>query len=94
MLPELEKNDAKMNKVFRTEDGTIPLSNDELAYEACLIPYCRLTSLDYPGRIAGEGHCRCRGNGEFVLLPIDDPDVQEGGKRYMQCRKCGCWSHL
>ena len=45
-------------------------------------------------RIAGAGHCDCGGNGEFELLPPGDRDVQEGKKRYMQCRKCGCWSHL
>lgn len=45
-------------------------------------------------RISGKGHCDCLGNGEFILLPVDHPDVIEGGKRYMQCRKCGCWSHL
>ena len=45
-------------------------------------------------RIQGTGHCNCNGNGEFVLLPIAHKDVQEGGKRYMQCRKCGGWSHL
>lgn len=45
-------------------------------------------------RIAGMGHCDCAGNGEFDLLPLNHPDVQDGKKRYMQCRKCGCWSHL
>jgi len=28
------------------------------------------------------------------LLPAEDPAVVEGGKRYMQCRVCGGWSHL
>ena len=45
-------------------------------------------------RISGTGHCACGGDGEFVLLPANDPDVIQGGKRYMQCRKCGGWSHL
>lgn len=39
-------------------------------------------------------HCYCNGNGVFRLLPIDDEAVQSGGKRYMQCEKCGGWSHL
>ena len=40
-------------------------------------------------------HCACPPNrGEFVLLPMSDPAVKEGGKRYMKCRICGCYSHL
>ena len=45
-------------------------------------------------RIAGKGHCMCKGNGYFKLLQLSHPDVQEGRKRYMQCMVCGCWSHL
>jgi hypothetical protein len=44
-------------------------------------------------RIYGN-HCNCKNGGEFELLPLDNPAVKEGGKRYMQCRKCNCWSHL
>lgn len=45
-------------------------------------------------------HCNCGvteegfTKGEFELLPLSDPDVREGGKAYMQCKKCGGWSHL
>ena len=38
--------------------------------------------------------CGCEGNGIFRLLPLSDPNVKQGGKRYMQCTKCGGWSHL
>lgn len=38
--------------------------------------------------------CSCSGDGVFDLLPLDDEAVIEGGKRYMQCRKCGRFSHL
>lgn len=40
-------------------------------------------------------HCACgENNGEFDLLPKDAPECIDGGKRYMVCRKCGCYSHL
>ena len=45
-------------------------------------------------RTQGSGHCNCNGDGVFVLLPENDPDVLGGGKCYMQCIKCGGWSHL
>ena len=32
--------------------------------------------------------------GEFELFAPDSDDVQSGGKAYMICRKCGCYSHL
>lgn len=32
--------------------------------------------------------------GEFVLLPLTDEGVKEGGKAYMKCRNCGAYSHL
>lgn len=32
--------------------------------------------------------------GEFELFAPDSEDVQSGGKAYMICRKCGCYSHL
>lgn len=39
--------------------------------------------------------CMCgNSNGEFDLLPPDAPECIDGGKRYMVCRKCGCYSHL
>lgn len=33
-------------------------------------------------------------NGDFVLLPLSDKSIKEGGKAYMRCMKCGCFSHL
>lgn len=33
-------------------------------------------------------------NGEFILLPLNDEAVIEGGKAYMKCKKCGAYSHL
>lgn len=50
--------------------------------------------------VQGLGHCECVENGEqmgeFVLMPMTSclPPYSEGGKWYMQCRKCGCFSHL
>lgn len=87
-----------MNKVFTSRTSTTPLTSDELARAANEITKRKpFTRFDFEGensRLAGTGHCECAGDGEFVLLPANDPDVIEGGKRYMQCRKCGCWSHL
>lgn len=45
-------------------------------------------------------HCDCGVDengytkGEFILLPLDDECVVEGGKAYMKCRICGGVSHL
>lgn len=53
----------------------------------------------HESRLGGE-HCNCgvdkRGfsKGVFDLLPLDSEDVKEGGKAYMRCRNCGCYSHL
>lgn len=50
-------------------------------------------------RLAGT-LCNCgtdeRGfsKGEFILSPLDSKEVKDGGKAYMRCRNCGCWSHL
>ena len=32
--------------------------------------------------------------GDFVLLPLSNKSIKEGGKAYMRCMKCGCFSHL
>ena len=57
---------------------------------------------DKESRICGQ-HCNCGTfdgttsgitAGEFELLPQDSPEVEEGGKAYMRCRKCGGISHL
>ena len=80
-----------INKVFYKGGGDIPMTYKQMAEEAGF----RITASDYPYRISGRGHCRCKNGGEFILSPKYDPAVIEsGGKRYMQCRKCECWSHL
>jgi hypothetical protein len=82
-------NTLIINKVFH-KGGSIPLTPKELAEEAGRF----FTESDYPYRISGR-QCECRNGGEFELLPKDDPSfASSGGKRYMQCRKCGGWSHL
>ena len=82
-----------MNKVYNNINDTTPLTLKQLKVEAGFKD--RNGNLyEYDGsRITGN-MCDCRGNGEFVLLPKDDPAVIEGGKRYMECRKCGMFSHL
>ncbi len=87
-----------MNQVFYAS-GKMPLTPEQLAKEANAL-YKNKTVFypsDFRGpdsRIAGNGHCYCGGNGEFELLPLMHPDVIEGKKRYMICRKCGAVSHL
>lgn len=57
------------------------------------------SSTDFPERLKGY-HCDCGiteegySKGEFILLSKETEDVREGGKAYMQCVKCGCYSHL
>ena len=87
-----------MNQVFY-KGGRTPLTPEQLAKEANAI-YDRkgpFQPSDYMGehsRIASTGMCYCEGNGEFELLPLTDPAVQESKKRYMICRKCGAVEHL
>jgi len=78
-----------INKVF-LKGGRLPLSSLRLAMEAGR----GFKTSDFPERISGSGLCDCVNGGEFELLPEDDPQVIEGGKRYMQCRICSGWSHL
>ena len=52
----------------------------------------RITETEMRNRL--RNLCYCGDEGEFDLLPPDDEAVLSGGKRYMQCRKCGLWSHL
>ena len=51
----------------------------------------------------GGYHCDCGcdetipgrpSRGEFGLIPLSDSMIREGGKAYMQCKICGCYSHL
>lgn len=48
-------------------------------------------------------HCNCGCDenspgtptlGQFKLLPLNSIEIKEGGKAYMQCIKCGAFSHL
>ena len=87
-----------MNTIVLMGSNT-PLSPQQIAGQAnAIYPNSKpFTAEDFTGnscRIAGAGHCDCGGNGEFELLPISHPDVKEGQKRYMVCRKCGAYSHL
>lgn len=41
-----------------------------------------------------ENLCGKPSKGEFELLPLSDEAVQQGGKAYMVCQKCGGYSHL
>ena len=57
------------------------------------------TPADFPERLKG-CHCSCGTTedgysaGEFELLLLNSEEVREGGKAYMQCIKCGGFSHL
>lgn len=78
-----------MNKIFENKKE---LKTIKQFTEAAGTPY----SSSYPyemDRVTGD-MCDCNGEGVFDLLPLDDPAVIEGGKRYMECRKCGRYSHL
>lgn len=92
---EEEPKTVPKNRVFK--NGRL-LSDEEIVEEAyALTP----TPKVFPSCIKSfvmnrlGGHlCDCPEGGDFDLLPVDDPAVQEGGKRYMVCRKCGLYSHL
>lgn len=53
----------------------------------------KMTNDEIKERIEGN-LCDCKGSGRFVLLPVNDPDVQQDHRRYMQCKCCGGWSNL
>ncbi len=78
-----------VNRVYYP-GSDVPLTPLQLSRET----HFQFGLFGFPGRISGSGHCACTGGGHFELLPEDDPDVVSGGKRYMQCRICGGWSHL
>ncbi len=77
----------KSNRVYIKETDTTPLTPDEIAK----IAKCNTTAKDYEkgGRLEGD-LCHCLGNGEFIICPNN----VEGDKVYIQCRKCGGYSHL
>jgi hypothetical protein len=78
-----------INRVYY-RGSNVPLSPKQLAYETGFT----FNQFNVSSRLSGGGHCDCKEGGEFELLPKDHPDVAESGKRYMQCRTCGGWSHL
>ena len=87
-----------MNQIYLM-GSNMPLSPQQIAVQANVLhPKTKpFTAADFSGeksRISGNGHCDCSGDGEFELLPASHPDVREGQKRYMICRKCGAYSHL
>lgn len=81
------KHPKNSNRVFLNEHDIEPLS----PYALSAIAKCHTTAEDYKagGRLDGN-LCFCNGNGEFVICD----DNEEGDKVYMQCRKCGGYSHL
>lgn len=77
-----------INQVF-LPGKSVPLTSEQIAQEAG----SNFKPSDIPARITGR-LCDCQDGGEFTLIPADHPDVIEGGKRYMKCRKCGAYGHL
>lgn len=75
------------NRVYRNPLDCFPLRSDEIAY----IAKGNTTAKDFEkgGRLEGN-LCGCNGNGEFVICPDNKPN----DKVYIQCRKCGGYSHL
>ena len=86
-----------MNRVYDTNGKEITDDTRALIY-ALGFNSNKYFGKIFPGemkeRIQGKDHCACYGDGEFVLYPVDHPMVVDGKKRYMECRKCGCVSHL
>jgi hypothetical protein len=78
-----------MNKVYSSKEATKEMTIEELKKVVGF-----WVDIEYIKGILERNHCECKGNGEFVLLPEDDPAVVEGGKRYMVCKKCNYHSHL
>lgn len=87
-----------MNRVFLPDGKTEITDNNRALVYAMGFDTNKYFGKIFPGemqeRIQGKGHCDCFGDGEFILLPKNHPDVIDGQKRYMKCRKCGCYSHL
>lgn len=77
-----------MNAIYKP-NGTRRLRSYEIAR------WLGLETYEYDlARVSGE-HCNCGADkGEFELLPKTHEAVIEGGKAYMFCRNCGCYSHL
>lgn len=81
------------NLVFQDDRATKPMSLFQLTKASkrkCNHPE---TDMYDEARLEG-AHCRCNGDGAFILLPKGDKACVEGGKRYMTCRKCNGSAHL
>ena len=85
-----------MNKVYESKSNK-PLQIIQIVYRAQKArETANATLADYVGeknRLAGR-MCNCNGNGEFELLPAEDPMVSESGKALMFCRRCGRIANL
>lgn len=81
-----------MNQVFY-KGRKSPLTNSELA-EADSLYGLRKKQLPYDETRLQGNMCECNGDGEFIISRTRTPDMDDGGKAYMQCRKCGRTSHL
>ena len=95
-----------MNKVFASKDSKRPLNNREILKRFIkiikadgAIPHPIIVSMD-PDEFVKErlqgALCACEGNGEFILIPMEECLLKNGGggKYYMKCKKCGEHSHL
>ena len=84
------------NRVYANPYSDVPMNTKELIYALGFDSNRfegRITPAEMEKRLFGT-HCECKGEGEFVLLPLNDEMVEEGQKRYMKCRKCHGYSHL
>lgn len=83
-----------LNPVFKDENSTIPMTEEELANEIWYGDKEKVKKYGYDmSRIAGD-LCDCFGNGRFVLEKATKEDKNIGQKRYMRCKICGKYSHL
>ena len=80
--------------VFKHENSKRPMNIAELTNTFNKFHSINNGEMYDESRITGQ-LCECpSGRGSFVLLPLDSQEVKEGGKLYMRCQRCGCYSHL
>lgn len=74
-------------------------------YQAVLVPLEpeQVIASVYPQRVASQitleerlPDCKCQscGGKEWIILPKESSLVREGGKPYIECIKCGNFTHL
>lgn len=96
--------------IFASIQNKAPLTTNEIAHYANIVhqmsggrgnPFTP-DMFDYNNpnnRLRGD-MCACGvdesgiSKGDFVLMPLSDKSIKEGGKAYIRCIKCGCFSHL